>query len=83
MNKAAKQKSPEIKRFSKLANKKYLELLGEKKEKRLAAYVAYKKILDSVPFKGKLSPKPVRVWVNIEAGKCRAFYILKKERVCA
>ena len=33
--------SPEIVRFSKLANRKYLELLGEKGEKRLA--VGYRK----------------------------------------
>lgn len=59
MNKAVKKKKvcPEIERFSKLANKKSLELPGEKKEKRLAAYVAYEKILDNVPLKGKVVAK--------------------------
>ena len=53
--------SPETVRFSKLANRKYLELLGEK-GKRLAVRGGCKKILDKVPLNGKLLSKLVRVW---------------------
>lgn len=67
-------------RFSKLVNKKYLELLGEKTEKRLAAHVGYKKIQDNVPLKGKLSPKSARVGVNTDSmGNSEPFTSLGKK----
>lgn len=55
--------SPETVRFSKLANRKYLELLGEKGKRLAVAGGGCKKILDKVPFEWKkLLSKLVRVW---------------------
>lgn len=69
--------------MTKYKNIKYLGLLGEKTEKGLAADVGYEKMLDNIPLKGKLSPKPARVWVNTESMENAEPFTSLEKKGCA